>query len=141
VLNHRPATANDIESIIRFDEIAQQPESGRADFIRHKVAQGVIYVAVLDGQPVAYGVLIYTFFGNAFIDLLYVDPNQRRMGFGVSLMQYLESISEGEKLFTSTNLSNLRMQALLQKLGYVLSGVIHNLDEGDPELVYFKRLR
>ena len=27
------------------------------------------------------------------------------------------------------------------RLEYVLSGVIHNLDEGDPEMVYFKRLR
>ena len=33
------------------------------------------------------------------------------------------------------------MQSLLSKFGYVLSGVIHNLDEGDPEIVYLKRLR
>jgi hypothetical protein len=32
------------------------------------------------------------------------------------------------------------MQSLLAKLNYVPSGVIHNLDAGDPELVYFKRL-
>lgn len=31
------------------------------------------------------------------------------------------------------------MQSLLAKLDYVESGVIHNLDEGDPEIVYFKR--
>ena len=33
------------------------------------------------------------------------------------------------------------MQSLLAKFEYVVSGVIHNLDEGDPEIVYFKRLR
>jgi hypothetical protein len=33
------------------------------------------------------------------------------------------------------------MQALLAKLGYKLSGVIYNLDEEDPELVYIKRLQ
>ena len=32
------------------------------------------------------------------------------------------------------------MQSLLSKLGFALSGVIENLDEGDPELVYFKRV-
>lgn len=53
-------------------------------------------------------------------------------------MRYSESICQTTKLFTSTNLSNLPMQALLTKLGYRLSGVIHNLDDGDPELVYFK---
>lgn len=45
------------------------------------------------------------------------------------------------KLFTSTNLSNLPMQSLLSKSGYELSGVIHNLDVGDPEIVYYKRVR
>ncbi|MEO0538637.1 MAG: GNAT family N-acetyltransferase, partial [Cyanobacteria bacterium P01_A01_bin.123] len=42
--------------------------------------------------------------------------------------------------FTSTNESNLLMQALMAKLRYIPSGIINNLDEGDPELVYFKRL-
>jgi len=45
-----------------------------------------------------------------------------------------------KKLFTSTNLSNLPMQSLLAQLNFKLSGVIENLDEGDPELVYFKPL-
>ena len=44
-------------------------------------------------------------------------------------------------IYISTNLSNLPMQSLLAKLGYRLSGVIHHLDEGDPELVYVKYLR
>jgi hypothetical protein len=33
------------------------------------------------------------------------------------------------------------MQSLCQSLGFVPSGVIHNLDDDDPELIYFKRLR
>lgn len=55
-------------------------------------------------------------------------------------MQHLETVFQTEKLFTSTNLSNLPMQSLLVRLGYLLSGVIHHLDEGDPELVYVKYL-
>lgn len=35
-------------------------------------------------------------------------------------------------------IGKLKRQSLLTKLDYVLSGVIHNLDEGDPEIVYFK---
>lgn len=31
------------------------------------------------------------------------------------------------------------MQHILEKLGYERSGVIHNLDPGDPEIVYVKR--
>ena len=37
--------------------------------------------------------------------------------------------------------SNFPMQRLLATLGFDRSGFIENLDEGDPELVYFKRIR
>jgi len=33
------------------------------------------------------------------------------------------------------------MQALCACLGYVPSGVVENLDEGDPELFFFKRVK
>ena len=42
------------------------------------------------------------------------------------------------KLFVSTNESNTPMRALLAKHGYVPSGFIENLDEGDLELFFFK---
>ena len=73
--------------------------------------------------------------------MLYVHVDHRRSGTGAALLRHMESLCQTPKLFTSTNLSNLPMQSLLGKLEYELSGVIHNLDEGDPELVYFKRLR
>ena len=41
-------------------------------------------------------------------------------------------------MFTSTHASNLPMQALLAKSGFEPSGIIHNLDPGDPELVYVR---
>lgn len=37
--------------------------------------------------------------------------------------------------------SDIETLCSLAKSGYELTGVIHNLDEGDPELVYFKRVR
>ena len=85
-----------------------------------------------------YAVLEYTFFEQGFISMLYVRADHRRSGVGTALLSHLESVCRTRKLFTSTNLSNLPMQALLARLGYRLSGVIHDLDEGDPELVYIK---
>ena len=82
----------------------------------------------------------YSFFGNGFISMLYVQSEYRRDAVGTALMRHLESICQTAKLFTSTNLSNLPMQSLLAKLGYELSGVVHNLDEGDPELFYMRRV-
>ena len=46
-----------------------------------------------------------------------------------------------EKLFTSTNQSNGAAQRLFTSAGFVHSGRIEHLDEGDPELVYVKWCR
>ncbi len=99
------------------------------------------FVAVVEEEVIGYGVLNYSFFHNGCIDMLYMHSDHRRSGAGTALLRHMETLCQTPKLFTSTNLSNLPMQSRLSKLGYVLSGVIHNLDEGDPEIVYFKRRR
>lgn len=75
------------------------------------------------------------------IDMLYIHPEYRGKGIGSKLVRHVESLCKTEKLFTSTNQSNLPMQGLLNKLGYVPSSFIDNLDEGDPEVVYSKRIK
>lgn len=136
----RLAQPEDAERLIAFDHVAQADAHRRA-FIQRTIAEQTCWAAMAGDDVVGYGVLVYTFFANGFVDLLYVHPAQRRTGVGAALMRHFEAICRTEKLFTSTNLSNLPMQALLNRLGYTLSGVIHNLDEGDPEIVYFKRVR
>jgi len=123
-----------------LDLIAQR-ENERREFIRREVLSGNCFVAVADEKVIGYGVLNYTFYYVGYIDMLYIHSDYRRSGAGAALLQFMESLCQTPKLFTSTNLSNLPMQSLLAKLDYVLSGVIHNLDEDDPEIVYFKRLR
>jgi hypothetical protein len=51
-------------------------------------------------------------------------------------MRAAVGLYEGAKLFTSTNRSNLPMQALLAKLGFVQCGEVNELDPGDPELFF-----
>ena len=140
MISIRPAVETDIDALCSFDLIAQR-ENERREFIRRVVTSGECYVAVADEKVIGYGVLNYTFYYVGCIDMLYIHSDHRRSGAGAALLQHLESLCKTPKLFTSTNLSNLPMQSLLAKLDYVLSGVIHNLDEDDPEIVYFKRLR
>lgn len=130
----------DIDALYSFDLIVKR-ENERRESIRRAVTSGECFVAVADEKVIGYGVLNYTFHYVGCIDLLYVHSDYRRGGAGVALLQHLESLCQTPKLFTSTNLSNLPMQSLLAKLSYVLSGLIHNLDEDDPKIVYFKRLR
>jgi ribosomal protein S18 acetylase RimI-like enzyme len=134
----RPATSLDIDALSAIDSLAQT-DRRRREFITRSVAHGTCSVIdAHDGQAAGYGVLDYAFFENGFVSMIYVDPAHRRQGAGLLLLRHLESLCQTPKLFTSTNLSNLPMQALLAKAGYRLSGVIHDLDEGDPELVYVK---
>jgi len=140
MISIRPARESDLESLFSFDEIAWNSEV-RRDFIRRSVNAVTCHVALEDQDLIGYAVLNYTFFYQGCIDMLYVAGNQRRHGVGTTLLQQVERLCQTPKLFTSTNLSNLPMQTLLAKCGYVISGVIHNLDEDDPEIIYFKRLR
>jgi ribosomal protein S18 acetylase RimI-like enzyme len=136
----REAAATDLEAIFSFDHIARL-EQGRRTSIDGAVRSGSCLVAEQDAAVVGYAVLNYSFYGNGFVPFLYVAQAARRCGIGRALMQSLAGRCATEKLFTSTNDSNVPMRQLLESLGYERSGIIYNLDPGDPELVYLKRLR
>lgn len=142
----RPAIGLDVEQLIRLDPDARvsgtRHAEARRGLIRRAVAAGHCYVRTeAGGRIVAYVVLEYTFFENGFVSLLFVAAPHRRRGVGAELLRYVEGECQTPKLFVSTNASNTAMRALLRKLAYHPSGVVENLDEGDPELIFFKRLR
>ena len=132
----RKATTDDRDAIIAFDHIAQS-DPQRVHFIDRILVAELCLVAERDGQVIAYGVLEYTFFDNGFISMIYVAPRERLRGVGSALVEALTDRCKTTKLFTSTNQSNASMQRLLERRGFASSGIIHNLDPGDPELVYF----
>ncbi len=136
----RQARSDEVDVICTFDRPAREDDRRRA-FIERSVRAGNCFIAERQNQIVGYGVMDYSFYEQGFVSMLYVGPEFRRQGAGSVLMQHFESICQTEKLFTSTNLSNLPMQSLLAKLRYTLSGVIHDLAKDDPELVYVKYLR
>jgi ribosomal protein S18 acetylase RimI-like enzyme len=135
----RPAIERDVASLIAFDHVACQ-SSDRHDLVRRSVQEGHCFVFEESERVLAYVVLDYSFYGNGFVAILYVHPERRRQGIGHRLVQRAEAECRTSKLFTSTNRSNVPMQSLLAKLGYQVTGIIYNLDPGDPELVYYKPL-
>ena len=78
------------------------------------------------------------FYGRDFIEWLFVSPDARRQGVGRALMRAAIESATTPRVFTSTNRSNVAMQALLASEEWLPSGELDGLDEGDPELVYFR---
>jgi ribosomal protein S18 acetylase RimI-like enzyme len=133
------ASKSDFEHICALDETIlgsgrRRPEIARA------FTQGRVAVARVDGVVRGYVITDTSFFDHGYVRLLLVHPEYRRRGLATALMRAAELDCETDKLFTSTNQSNLAMQALCDRLGYQRSGIVENLDEGDPELIYVKRL-
>ena len=134
----RLATTKDAAGLLAIDSVtAQLPELEQ--LLRASIDSGSCWVA--EGETLlGYVLLDYTFYGNGFVPLLFVDGRCRRRGIGERLLLHAVSTCRTIKCFTSTNESNNAMRQLLKKTGFESSGVIDNLDEGDPELVFVKRL-
>ena len=86
------------------------------------------------------GFLIFTtdFFECSFISLIIVKPSVRRKGVASALLGYFVDHAPTSKIFSSTNRSNKPMQKVFDLTGFKKSGYIENLDDGDPEIIYFK---
>lgn len=136
----RLATDNDFVDIVRIDAIVEI-ETDRRALISKAIKQRACWVAGHDDAPQGYLALSRRhFFGRDFVALAIVHPSARRQGLASALFQVAEASATTRKLFTSTNESNLQMQALLVKRNYTQAGVISYLDSDDPEVVFVKYL-
>ena len=105
------------------------------------VSANEAWVCIIDDDIIGYIVLNQSFFVRATIDMLMIAPAHRRSGIGTLLLKHMEKTYDGDELWTSTNLSNNPMQRLLNQLQYEITGFVNNLDPGDPELIFYKKLR
>jgi len=129
-----------LEEVAAAGALDRQVTSGhdRAPDLAAAQAEGRLLVAERHGEIVGYATH-GKFFEYDFLELLVVRPSDRRTGVATALVAAVESSSRSGKLFTSTNQSNAPMQRLCAELGFESSGVVENLDEGDPELFFVKR--
>ncbi|BCJ07959.1 MULTISPECIES: GNAT family N-acetyltransferase [unclassified Pseudomonas] len=137
-MNIRLAGLQDLPALIAIDSVVRQ-DPQRAEQIADWLGQYHCLVAEVQGKVAAYTVMHQHFFGCPFIEMLMVGQGHRRSGLGAALLARIQADCTGQKLFTSTNRSNGPMRRLLERRGFVESGVVEHLDEGDPEQVYFWR--
>ena len=136
----RPGRLTDLEALKAIDSFYLDGHTERADEIADWLRGGQAYVAMDRGAACAYAALGHAYFRKPTIEMLMVAETHRRKGIARQLVGWLEAQAAGPEIWTSTNLSNHPMQRLLASLGYELTGFINNLDPGDPELFFYKKL-
>lgn len=131
------AQPNNFEDIVKIDEEVFGSNS-RREYIMKAVEEERCIVAFDQEHIVGFLIFNTHFFDCSFISLIIVRPTERRKGYATSLIEYFIKISPTKKIFSSTNKSNQRMQEVFKVNGFIESGFIENLDEDDPEIIFFK---
>lgn len=132
----RRAREWDADALHRIDSVAMDGDDERHMSIHRWCRRGLVAMAEDASGALGYCVVEYTFFGQGFVTMLMVAPAARGRGVGARLLAHAAASRTTPKLFTSTNVSNQPMQRLLQRAGWSPVGLLHGLDEGDPELFY-----
>jgi ribosomal protein S18 acetylase RimI-like enzyme len=127
----------DLDEIVKMDEEVIGNKS-RREYIRKAIEEERCIVA--NDKNLIVGFLLFDtyFFECSFISLIIIRHTERRKGYATSLIEYFINISPTTKIFSSTNQSNQRMQEVFKANGFIQSGFIENLDEGDPEIIYYR---
>ncbi|MFD1739804.1 GNAT family N-acetyltransferase [Bacillus salitolerans] len=132
------ALLNDLEKVVEIDKEVIGNDS-RKGYIK-KAMEEKRCIVVKERNSIT-GFLTYNthFFESSFISLIIVNPLERRKGYATSLLTYFIENAPTFKIFSSTNQSNQTMKEVFKQNGFVQSGYVDNLDEGDPEIIYFRR--
>jgi len=132
----RPAWSADLASLRQVDP--RLSEAPRARIASNLLGLGRSWIADIGGRPVGFALTSNGFFSHPMIELLVVAEPHRRQGVGLMLMNQCEASHTDDRIFVSTNASNAAANALFAKAGFTGSGIVYNLDPGDPELIYVK---
>ena len=140
IIKCRKATNNDLDAILELEAMLVRKTEDDTELIKRSIAAGECLVALIEDKVVGAAILNYTFYHQGWIDLLNVNPEYRQRGVATALIHRMEELCTTPKFFTTTNESNIPAQKTYEANGFVRSGYIENLDEGDPEVIYFKQL-
>ena len=135
----RRAKSRDERAVLAVDAKASAGDRAGREVLHRAIQAGECIVYERDAHVL--GVLVVKprhFYGRDFIDLLFVSSDTRRQGVGRALIRAAVESASTYRVFTSTNKSNTAMQALLRSERWSPSGELVGLDEGDPELVYYR---
>ncbi len=97
------------------------------------------FIILADDRAIGFVIFDYRFFDQGWIELIIIDEEYRGKGISGKTFDLIFKQCKTNKVFTSTNSSNTQMQKALTKAGFSFAGKLNGLDDGDPELFYYKK--
>ncbi|MEQ9265823.1 MAG: GNAT family N-acetyltransferase [Balneolaceae bacterium] len=139
----RIATKKDKSLVVAFDyalDKIEHIELKREEKITKAISDKECFIILAGNKAVGFILFDHRFFDQGWIELIIIEEKYRGKGIGGQAIDLICKQSKTNKVFTSTNSSNVPMQKALAKVGFTFAGKIDGLDEGDPELFYFKKI-
>jgi len=137
------ATINDKPIVVDFDYKLDKDEHiklNREEKITKAISNQECFIILADKLEVGFIIFDYRFFDQGWIELIIIDEEYRGIGIGRKVFDLICEQCKTDKVFTSTNSSNTQMQKALAKADFSFAGKLNGLDDGDPELFYFRLL-
>jgi len=139
MMNIRRATPEDVSAIIECDDYAKTDQS-RSAKIGEAIARSDCLVAIENESVTGYCTFNDHFFNHRFVELVVVAATSRRRGAARALLRAAFDACPTDRIFSSTNASNVAAQALLAICGFYSVGRIRGLDDDDPEVFFSRRI-
>ena len=137
----RKATINDKPTVVDFDYRLDKDEHiklNREEKIAKAISNQECFIILANKIEVGFIIFDYRFFDQGWIELIIIDEEYRGKGIGSIVFGLVCEQCKADKVFTSTNNSNTQMQKALAKAGFSFAGNLNGLDDGDPELFYYR---
>ncbi len=140
----RKATIKDKALVVDFDyslDKVQHIELKREEKITKAILDNECFIILANDRAVGFVIFDYRFFDQGWVELIIIEEKHRGKGIGGQALDLICKQCKMNKVFTSTNSSNIQMQKALSKVGFSFAGKIIGLDDGDPELFYYKEIK
>ncbi|MGB3848325.1 MAG: GNAT family N-acetyltransferase [Tunicatimonas sp.] len=137
----REATTEDRSLVVDFDyslNKLEHIELKREEKITKAILAKECLIILANNKAVGFVIFDYRFFDQGWIELIIIEEDYRGKGIGGRVFDLIGKKCKTNKVFTSTNSSNIQMQKALDKVGFTFAGEINGLDDGDPEWFYYK---
>ena len=140
----RKATIKDKALVVDFDyslNAVEHIELKREEKITKAILDKECSIILKNDIAIGFVIFDYRFFDQGWIELIIIQEENRGKGIAGQTFNLICKQCKTGKVFTSTNSSNTPMQKALTKAGFSFAGKINGLDDGDPELFYYKEIK